>query len=63
MKELTACSGVLVEKLVVAQLVKFTTFYGTEGSLPCSQKTAKDHYTEPDESITHPLTLQFYIPF
>jgi hypothetical protein len=38
---LTSWSRVLLEKLVVTQLVKkFSAFYGTQGSLPRSQKFA-----------------------
>jgi hypothetical protein len=45
-------------------LVKFLAFYGTEGSLLCSQDPAIGPYPESDESSPYPPTLfpydQFY---
>jgi hypothetical protein len=49
--QLTPWSKVLLERPPVAQLFKnFSTFYGTEDSLLCSQEHATGPYPEPDES-------------
>jgi hypothetical protein len=49
---------VLPEKLIVAQLVKFSTFYGTKVSVPCSQESgAAGPYPVPDESSQRPIII------
>jgi len=49
--ELTPQSRVLLKKLTVTQRVKkFPAFYGTDSSLPCSQKPATDFCPGPDGS-------------
>jgi len=41
----------LFEKLIILQLVtKYPASYGTQSSLPCSQKPATCLYPEPDAS-------------
>jgi hypothetical protein len=41
--------------LIVIQLLKkFSAFYGTPSSLPCSQEPASGPYTDPDESTLFP---------
>jgi hypothetical protein len=45
----TPWNRVLLEKLIVARLVKkFRAFYGTKDSLPCSQDPATGPCPEPD---------------
>jgi len=51
----TPGSRVLLEKLIVAQLVKeFPPFTQAESSLPYSQEPATGPYPEPDASSPHP---------
>jgi len=49
-----------LEELTVAQLVnKFPTFFGTRGSLPCSQEPGTGSYPKLDDSRPHlPILLQ-----
>jgi hypothetical protein len=57
-------SRVILEKLIVAQLVKkLSAFYGTEGALPCSQMSATGPHPEPVDSCLNPLNLIFKIHF
>jgi hypothetical protein len=51
----TEVNGVLSEKLTGPQLInKLPTFYGTQGSLPHSQKPATSPYPETDKSSPSP---------
>jgi hypothetical protein len=54
----TAWNSCFLEKLTVAQLIKkCPTFYGTQCSLPCSQKPTTCLYPELDKPSPHPDTL------
>jgi hypothetical protein len=59
--KLTLCSTALLEKVIVTQLVKNSTFFfQSGGSLPTLQKPATSPYPEPDESsrLSHILFLE-----
>jgi hypothetical protein len=68
-KQQTPWSKVILEKLIVAQLLKkFSTFLEPDGSLPCSQEPATGSYPEPDESspqLSNPFICDplYYYPF
>jgi hypothetical protein len=47
---LTPWSSVLLEKLIVTQLVKFPTFYGTRMFITVFTRPATRPFPEPDES-------------
>jgi hypothetical protein len=48
-----------LEELNVAQLLKkFPAYYGTQGSLPCSEESDAGPYPEPDE-FNPPLPTPF----
>jgi hypothetical protein len=52
---LTAWSKVLLEKTIIAQLVKkFLPFMELEGALPCLQNLVTAIYPKPDGSNIHP---------
>jgi hypothetical protein len=51
---LTLWRWALLEKPLVVQLLKnFPTFYGTKGSLPCSQEPSTGPCLKPDQSSTY----------
>jgi hypothetical protein len=69
--DITPWNRVLLEKLIVAQLVKkFPTFYTTKGSLPCPEEAVTERCPEADESgqstntdlisLRHTLKLSFH---
>jgi hypothetical protein len=60
----TPSNKVLLEKLIRAQLVRYSPhFIDLEDSLLCSQWPATSSYPEPDKSIPHTSILSFWDPF
>jgi hypothetical protein len=57
-QKLTSWSRILLDKLTVAQ-----KFMVPEGSLPCSQESTNDTYSEPDKPSSYTSILFLYDPF
>jgi hypothetical protein len=54
---LLTCSRILLEKLIVIQLAKFSSVYETRRFIIVFQEPVTGPYPEPDETNAHPHAL------